>query len=277
MNDNYIMPEWLEAVRGTTFFYPCAYEDHAEPLAVFGDIIDEFWFGDTNYCADLNMTSALNGRSGHRLVSCEKSGSLNKKIENRTDDDGRPYRYLLPSKRIETYERTDGRRLTVIRRRGFGQMALTNEFQQRSIGVFMHRGDSAGESGSNVYFLANLPSRYEPCARLFEKLSWCLTDKALIISDGSNACIRNVRKFHDSNLDGCEVFERLREVNFTFGQFRWSCVGWLGRRYGPTLVWGLTRISVHGNEIVGSVPNATMKTQSAASSSFSSSSDPVRN
>jgi hypothetical protein len=73
-------------------------------------------------------------------------------IERRTGDDGRAYNFLKPSKLTETYERSDGRRLKVIRRRGFGQIALSRQFSDRSLGVFMHRGDSPGESGSNVYW-----------------------------------------------------------------------------------------------------------------------------
>jgi hypothetical protein len=67
----------------------------------------------------------------------------------------RPYRKLEPGRLKQLYERvSDGRRLTVIRRRGFGQYVL-GEFPNRSIGVFVHRGDSPGDGGSNTYFLAN--------------------------------------------------------------------------------------------------------------------------
>jgi len=55
-----------------------------------------------------------------------------------------------------TVERvSDGRRLTVIRRCGYEQYAL-GEFPNRSIGVFVHRGDSPGEGGSNVCFLIRI-------------------------------------------------------------------------------------------------------------------------
>ena len=66
-----------------------------------------------------------------------------------------PYRKLEPGRLKQLYERvSDSRRLTVIRRRGFGQYVL-GEFPNRSIGVFVHRGDSPGDGGSNTYFLAN--------------------------------------------------------------------------------------------------------------------------
>lgn len=81
------------------------------------------------------------------------------------------YRFLAPSKLAETYERVgDRRRITVIRRRGFGQYALSTEFADGSVGVFMHRGDISGEGGSNIYYLANMQSRHEPVGNLFDKL-----------------------------------------------------------------------------------------------------------
>jgi hypothetical protein len=62
-------------------------------------------------------------------------------MEERTTAEGRRYRYLKPARLKVVYERSsDGRRVTVIRRRGFGQYALA-ELVDRSLGVFVHRGD----------------------------------------------------------------------------------------------------------------------------------------
>ena len=56
------------------------------------------------------------------------------------------YRFLAPSKLAETYERVgDRRRITVIRRRGFGQYALSTEFADGSLGV---HAPKRGEGGS---------------------------------------------------------------------------------------------------------------------------------
>jgi hypothetical protein len=49
MAQSYIDPEWLEIVRGKQFYYPCGGEDWHEPLRVFSNYIDEFWFCDLNY------------------------------------------------------------------------------------------------------------------------------------------------------------------------------------------------------------------------------------
>lgn len=81
-----------------------------------------------------------------------------------------------------------------------GQIGLVKEFSEGSIAVFMHRGDSAGESGSNVYYLSNKTSRYEGCGNRFDKIGYGLKDRALIISDGSNTSIRPLRRFHSSKV-----------------------------------------------------------------------------
>ena len=94
------------------------------------------------------------------------------------------------------------------------------------------------EADRNVYFLANRPRTYDPCSNLFEKLSYRLADRALVVSDGSNALIRQLLRFHNSPTDGRSAWSAFRQHKFEYGDFHWSCVGWLTHRNGPTLVWG---------------------------------------
>jgi hypothetical protein len=234
------MQDWMEAVREATFFYPAAGSDYLEPLTIFQDHIDTFWFCDVGYANGLDLCAVL-PKDEFRIIQREKSGAPTAIKERRKAENGLCYWFLLPSKLIESYERTDGRRLTVVRRRGFGQIALSEEFDDCSIGVFMHRGDSPGEAGSNVYFLANKKTRYERCGRLFDKLARRLKGKALIISDGSNSSIGWLRRFHHKSNAGHEAFSRYEGRLFNYGGFLWTCVGWLSGKNGPTLVWGLTR------------------------------------
>lgn len=59
-----------------------------------------------------------------------------------------PYRNLEAGRLIQFYElKDDARRLKIVRRRGFGQCALS-EFADQSIGIFVHRKDSPGDGGS---------------------------------------------------------------------------------------------------------------------------------
>ena len=97
MSDFHIPPDWLESVRGTVFFYPAAYEDHQEPLAVFRDVIDEFWFADINYPAGLRMTSAVDGCEEFRLKSNETSAPVSAVMENLDVDCSDFHLYCLRS------------------------------------------------------------------------------------------------------------------------------------------------------------------------------------
>jgi hypothetical protein len=124
---------------------------------------------------------------------------------------------------IEIYNRiSDGRRTKVVRRRGFGQYALA-EFPAQSIGVFVQRGDSSGEGGSNVNYLANKKRDHEPLSNLFSKLSCKLSDPALVISDGSNANRKFLREFHRRPVSGAEAFGHFRKLQFSFGTLDFSC------------------------------------------------------
>ena len=241
MNDYFIEPEWLAAVRGTLFYYPAAMHDCLEPITVFQEQIDTFWFCDKNYAAGLSLPPALPSESGFHLIKSKKEGAVHARLERRLDSSGRTYAFLEPSRLKEIYERQDGRQLLIVRRRGFGQIAITREFGEKSLGVFMHRRDSMGEAGSGVFFLANSNARYEPCGRLFEKLSKILSEKSLVISDGSNSRIPWVSKFHNSDKSGDDAYLHHRGRQYRYCGFQWVCVGWLSNKYGPTLVWGLTR------------------------------------
>jgi hypothetical protein len=247
MSDHFIDPSWVAAVRGTTFLYPCAGCDWNESLLALGDELNEFWFCDLHYRRGLRLSEAPGRALRWRRLSSEVIGDADAELELPTES--RPYRHLPPSRLEEVYERKNGTTVKIVRRRGFAQMVLTNEFADRKIGVFMHRGDSLGDGGSARYFLANKHSSYPPVGHLFDKLSHCLTYKALIISDGSNTDIPHLKKNHNSNIGGYEAFTDLKTKEFLFGEFVWQCVGWLSRRYGPTLVWGVERRIVSPGEI----------------------------
>ena len=245
MSDFFVEPSWLTAVKGTRFYYPAAYLDHIEALEVFQDVVDDFWFADPHYPAGLKIEPALEKGSRFRLLEVERNGAINARQEQRQDVLRQSFNHLEPSRLIERYEREDGRKITVVRRRGYGQIGLMEEFSEKGLGVFMHRGDSGSgsESGSGVWFLANRKARYQPCGMLFDKLASRLADESLIVSDGSNCSIKALRTFHRKGVASEDAFKHFQGSDFDFGGFHWSCVGWLGRRYGPTLVWGLKRIT----------------------------------
>ena len=238
----FIDPESLSALRGRRLFYPCAGHDYSEFLALFADHIDEFHFCDTcTYCDLRHLRYPFSNPELYPLIDKKIEGDPIARMEDSSE--ARPYRYLRPGSLIEIYERArDGRRLKVVRRRGFGQYALA-EFPNRSIGIFVHRGDRPvrGEGSSGVFFLANRKLDHEPLSNLFDKLTLRLADRALVISDGSNTCIKFLKaKFHNATT-GAEAFERLRHEPRPFGAFDWRCVGYVSKKNGPTLVWDVMR------------------------------------
>jgi hypothetical protein len=204
--------------------------------------VHEFRFADIGFPAGLRLPSVYHGNADYQLLSQTIVGNPSATMEHRQDELGRQYRYLQPSILREVYQPTDRiRTITVNRRRGFGQYALVKEFQGRAIGIFMHRSDSPGEAGSNVYFLANMNARHEPCGRLFDKLSRKLADSAPIIGDGSNSHIRRLKRYHWQGIDGATAYSIAAQVPLSWGGFSWQYVGYMSNKYGPTLVWGVTR------------------------------------
>ena len=200
---------------------------------MFGEHVDEFHFVDITYKLDQKMSFPFTRPSEYQQRGWFREGDRIARINWREAEAGRLDPLVEPGHVREVFARTrDGRRITVIRKRGLGQDALA-EFSSRSIGVFVHRGDSPGEGGSDVYFLDR--------NNLFEQLTDRLGDRSLIVSDGSNAHVPHVRKFHNTEVTGAVAFEELRQRSFTFGKLDWRCVGYLGRKNGPTLVWDVTR------------------------------------
>jgi hypothetical protein len=144
----------LKPLRGQSLFYPTAGSDWQEVLELFVDHIDEFHFCDTHYSSPGTLPSPFSNPNFYHLVSSDLRGKPTAQIEPPTAE--RPYPYLELGS-LTVYERvSDSRRVTVVRRRGFGQCAI-HEFANHSVGIFVHRGDSPGEGGSNV-----LPSKSTP-------------------------------------------------------------------------------------------------------------------
>jgi hypothetical protein len=235
----FIPPEHLAKTVGTKLFYPCAGRDVIEPTMIFGPFVSELWFGDLAYPAGLRMDPVF-GRSsnnGYILKEVKITGNPEAVLQLR---DG--YRFLPPSKRIETYQRQDGSALHIVRRRGFDEIALGAEFPDDSIGVFFYRGDGGGEGGSGIEFFGNRRKKYPPLQNLFSLLLRKLTKPALIVTDGSN-CGKSsglpIARFFNSSISSKDAFIMCAGQIWSVGGIQWRCVGFAGRRYGPTLVWAV--------------------------------------
>ena len=223
---------WLQTVRGGAFYYPASGQDIMEPIRCFSEYLQDFHFCDIGYQELDRLEPALRTPPFRISYSGPRKAALEWRIG---------YRHLIPGKRVETYERPHENPINLVRRRGFGQMGLA-EFPKSTISVFMHRGDSTGEGGSNLWFFSDRDSRHPPLSRVFSTLQSRLRDRALIITDGSNTWKEFLRRYHGSELSSREAYLEHRGKIYTHGQLKWKCVGWLSRRYGPTLVWGVTKV-----------------------------------
>jgi hypothetical protein len=130
----------------------------------------------------------------------------------------------------------------IIFRKGYGQYALY-ELENDSLNCFYHRGDSTGEGGSNVFYLGNRDSRHGPIARLFDRLLLKLTDKALIVTDGSNSDFGVLKEFYSTirNLGKDIVVEKSKNKTISIGGAVLRCVDVLDYRYNHTLVWEVSK------------------------------------
>ncbi|BAQ45814.1 hypothetical protein [Methylobacterium aquaticum] len=238
-------PGWLvtdevrAVARGGVFFYPCAGTDTEEALAAFAPDVTTFWFCDPTYRADTVGAIAGCERTGPVSVQGEPNAAM---VSRETE--GRIHRWIEPCVwTAPLRHQSTGADVTAHWRRGFGEYALAREFKDCSISVFMHRGDSPGEGGSGAHFLDRRPKRHEPLAFLFDKLAAKLRDEALVVTDGSNCGILELRTFHrDRATEGPRALEALAGQIFERWGFRWTCVGHLGPKYGPTLIWKLRRL-----------------------------------
>lgn len=166
--------------------YPCAGGDIAEPIQVFGGLFDTFLFVDLQY----NVQSAEPAIPGWNIVagSQRRLGSSNSSVRHCSVGLSR-FRVIDPEWFFSDYKNeANGKRISIVRRRGFGQYAL-QELPDGSLSMFMHRGDSPGEGGSNVFYLANRRTSHEPLSNLMNVLKCKLGYPALIASDGSNTTV----------------------------------------------------------------------------------------
>lgn len=240
----YIVSEWLEKTRDSILCYPSAGPDTIEPINVFHKHVKEFWFFDLGYSLNQTTPELMPSGLGYELVHRSLTGAPRAKLARVRSPGGLLHRHLSPSWLRDQYRQPNGRTVDVIRRRGFGQIALNEDIKMKTIGVFIHRGDSL-DGGSGVYYLANLKARYEPHGMLFQKISARLKDQALVVSDGSLTKFKWLKAFRNSELTGARIFEEHHEKEYQCHTFTWKLVGWLSRsKFGPTLVWGLTRKSI---------------------------------
>jgi hypothetical protein len=251
--------EVLERISNSKLFYPCSGNDLQTPIKLFSPYVTDFWFVDRGYFSRGHSSikndgldapadkqrPVLEGDGQYRLLNTEIDGPPN--WHSRDVD-------ITPCILSETYRHIQtNREVTIHRRRGYGFSALRKEKGIDKLGVFFYRGDSAGEGGSGNLWLK--PDHLdEVCNKLF--------DGGLIVSDGSDGTMyyRNggiykelwkyrQRNYNPKKLSKCpeELIKNMKSFTDIKGR-RFSCIGYAGRKYAPTMIW-----QVHKNAQSGKV------------------------
>ena len=234
----------LTVIEGAALFYPCSGNDLDVPIRLFSPFVTDFWFVDRGY-----FTPGHQDTKGYGFdrPADEVEPILGKAADYqllRTDIDGMPNwslynRDIEPCILTETYRHlSSGKTIKVRRRRGYGFSAFRNDIRQ--IGVFFYRGDSGGEGGSGNLWLK--PDHIdEICAKLI--------NGGLLVTDGSqrsnwtkpapNSEYWPLAQYHGSRPCPKEPEEVVRTTKpFVDSKGRtFTCIGYAGDRYGPTLVW----------------------------------------
>jgi hypothetical protein len=200
-----LQQDQLKPILGTSLLYPCCGDDLEEPLRLFGSSVSDFFFVDTR-----SRPPDLPGNLKEFAVPV-----------------ARPF-----SSRSQSFQdlATDNiYRLNRWTRRGESAFDSVSK-----LGVFFHRGDTlaAGEGSSGVPWLG----RYW-LGRILDKL----VVGGFIVTDGSNCPLdgpQEMRRHYWKSNIGADAVSMARD--FTYQHRNFTCLGYAGEGYGPTLIWQVT-------------------------------------
>lgn len=232
--------EELEHLSETTLYYPCSGRDWADPLRLFGPWVRSIRFVDPIYtCRLVSNRWQLSTRDfpEWKFLSREIDGDPTRLIPlglgPRIEDEVPDFQPLTIS---ELYRHLpSGREVTIYWHQGDGRRTL-NRFDD-SLGIFFHRGDrgpgdNPGESSSGSHWLSKV---------WLEPVIQRLVNKGFIVTDGS--CGREYPEFcrlpKRGTANGEDAVAQAQE--FTSDGVHFKCVGFAGMRYGPTLIWQISK------------------------------------
>ena len=233
----------LERLKDLSLFYPCAGKDYHDAVKMFSPYITDFWFVDKNYFGYVSIDI---GRGV--LFRDRDYVLLNSKME------GNPfYRSrsgeIWPCILTETYRHLPSDRIIRIHlRKGYGFSTLRHEGRMDKLGVFFYRGDSAGEGGSGDHWL-----RETHLNEIYEHM----VEGGLLAIDGSNGGgnsqrhkqmrgpYRELFKYFwgrrpMDKLSSKDLIEGTNDFTDKYKR-KYSCIGYAGERYGPTMIWKVDR------------------------------------
>jgi hypothetical protein len=237
----FIEQEVLENLKDSTLFYPCSGSDIIVPIRLFSPYVNEFWFVDRGYFTpghqdtrSFGMDVAADEREPFLKDEADYE-FITKSIVGPPSSTKR--RNIEPCILTEHYRHIPTNRTIKIHlRRGYGFSAFRNEIS--SLGVFFYRGDSPSEGGSGNLWMAP-----DHLREIFLKL----INGGLIVTDGSNHSYYRgksgeYKEFWKQNEIKEHTHNPLEIIGLTKpfldkSSRNFTCVGYAGHRYGPTLAW----------------------------------------
>jgi len=212
--------QWLEEpashFQSRRLFYPCSGLDIFDPLNIFLSHIEEFWFVDIAYhhnCPKLPATEFRRISQSHQEIS---GHTLKQKTPFTISINTSRYLHLATNKEIV---------INFCTGRGYDVFRTALRDNKLKLSVFFYRGDSQGASGSGFYWLKQTLLRY-----VLQEIE----PGGLLVSDGSNA-IKAFSSQHRNNTIGKNAIAKSKP--FTHHGHYLLCIGYLGKKNGPTLAW----------------------------------------
>lgn len=230
----------VKKIRGgsmRTLLYPSAGKsDWKVALNQFIESIDKFIFADIQYTTnDINTFKKYLAKIS-TITHEDLIGSFEHNIHTINNEENK-YQEIKPAYYQIEILINDFKKIVVFRK-GFGQYALY-ELENDSLNCFYHRGDSQGEGGSNVFYLGDRNARHKPIAKLFDTLLTKLTNKSLIVSDGSNADFKAFNEIYSiiKDLTRNLAIGKVMDKTISIKGIDLRCINVLDYRYNHTLVW----------------------------------------
>ena len=205
-----IKPEFLKPLIGTSLFYPCCGNDLLLPIELFASVISDFYFVEIN------------------------SIPIRPKLDDIADKVTDGQEYLKYEKTDMFLHRASGQKFRIHRWCADGRDALP---KMSNLGVFFYRGDCPldgkgipGEGSSGVLWLGE---------KIFSQVLALLVPNALVVTDGSNGDFEQTGTKHLSELYRNKLKEKAmkKAIPFEYLGRKFTCIGYVGEKYGPTLVW----------------------------------------
>ena len=191
--------ETLGAIRNTALFYPCSGNDLGLPISLFAPVVSDFYF------VDLRMPRLPDMRH------------MARRSTSRRDDHPDEFVHLASE--------------SVFRVHRWQRHAEESLDDVLALGVFFFRGDNPvqGEGSSGVLWLGG---------DLFTRVLSLLVPGGLVVTDGSNPGPNGPSQlsafYHNRDVGRAAVSEA---TPFEYSGRAFTCIGYVGEKNGPTLVW----------------------------------------